>query len=449
MPFVRAVLLCIPMLANGQISPEDLGPTALEILDTSTLNTITPRLLWQVFGVSKDEVYSFFKYKETFGKIEHLSELYFIDGLDSSTADYLKAQFTLEKNIEPKALRLIGKSSLSKNQTRFSQRVIFQESHLKGALHLHQDNGTTSYGGFIQTQVQQTLLILGNFTLHAGQGLLFGTPVFPSLTTSEYFRLGPMGHAGSSIRGLKKGLCIQQNFDRHALVIAQDSNRTLLSIHRELDLGSIGACTDGRDGSIYAKVYRGNLRAFAECGSKGSKLGVNTVFKDVLFESNCTMIPKGRAQFTHHMSFRNGHGFWKFMWSDAGLRLDLVHQHYTLCVREHRSIERSWRIRLKVPTSIFCYEAYLHQESIGLVVAGQGNFSGYKYQIAFAAAKYKGMPIWLAAPTARGFIGSVPIYDDFFGLLAKFKFGPFYLSSQINIVHPASSKLMMSIYRSL
>ena len=59
MPFVRAVLLCIPMLAYGQISPEDLGPTALEILDTSTLNTITPRLLWQVFGVSKDEVYSF------------------------------------------------------------------------------------------------------------------------------------------------------------------------------------------------------------------------------------------------------------------------------------------------------------------------------------------------------------------------------------------------------
>lgn len=436
------------MLASGQISPEDLGPTALEILDTSTLNTITPRLLWQVFGVSKDEVYSFFKYKETFGKIEHLSELYFIDGLDSSTTDYLKAQFTLEKNIEPKALRLISKSTLSKNQAMLSQSVFFQESHLKGALQLHQNKGTTFYGGFMQTKIRQTLLIFGNYTLHAGQGLLFGTSVFPSLTTSEYFRSGPLGHAGTSISELKKGFCIQQNFGKNALVIAKDSNRTLLSIYRKLQFGSIGACTESRDGSIYAKVYKGNLRAFAECGSTGSKLGVNTIYKDILFESNCSVNPKGQTRFTHHMSFRNGRGFWKFMLSDAGLRLDLVHQHYTLCLREHRSLQSSWRIRLKVPTAIFCYEAYLHQRSFGLVVAGQGNFSGYNYQIAIAAAKYNGMPLWLAAPTARGFIGSVPIYDDFFGLLTKIRIGPFYLSSQINTVRPASSKLMMSVYRS-
>ena len=301
----------------------------------------------------------------------------------------------------------------------------------------------------MQTQIQETLLIFGNFTLHAGQGLLFGTSVFPSLTTSEYFRSGPQGHSGTSIRGLKKGFCIQQKIGGNALVIAKDSNRTLLSIHRDLHFGSIGACTEGRDGSIYAKMYRGNLRTFAECGSMGSKIGVNTVYKDVLLESNCTVNPKGQAQFTHHMSFRNSQGYWKFIWSDAGLRFDLVHQHYTLCIREHRSIESSWRIRLKVPTAIFCYEAYLHQRSIGLVVAGKGNFSGYDCQIACAAAKYKGMPIWLAAPTARGFIGSVPIYDDFFGLLAKIRIDPFYLSCQINIAHPASSKLMMSIYRSL
>lgn len=449
MSFIRVLFLCLPMLASSQISPEDFGPSALEILDTSTLNTITPRLLWQVFGISKDEVYSFFKYKEIFGKIEHLSELYFIDGLDSTTADYLKALFILEKNIKPNVLRLIVKASLSKNQTRFSQTVNFQESNLTTALQLQEHNGRTVAGGFIQTQIQQTLLIFGNFTLHAGQGLLFGTSMFPSLTTSEYFRSGPQGLTVTSIHGRKLGFCLHQKIGSNALLIAKDSNRTLISIQRDANIGTVGCCTDGKDGSLHAKIYKGNLRAYAECGSVGSKIGINYIYKDILFESNFNRNPKGRTNLIHHMSFRNSHGFWKFMWSNAGLQMDLVHQRYTLCFREHRSSENSWRIRLKIPTTIFCYEAYLHKGSYGLVVARKGSIYGYEYHLAYAAAKYNGLPIWLASPTARGFIGAVPIYDDFFGLLAKIRIGQYYLSSQINIANPPSSKVLLSVYRNL
>ena len=80
------IMILSPFLIWGQIAEEDLSRRALEILDTSTLNSIDPTSLWQVFNLSKAEIFALEQYKDAFGNITHQSELFMIDGLDSTTA---------------------------------------------------------------------------------------------------------------------------------------------------------------------------------------------------------------------------------------------------------------------------------------------------------------------------------------------------------------------------
>ena len=58
-------------------------------------------------------------------------------------------------------------------------------------------------------------------------------------------------------------------------------------------------------------------------------------------------------------------------------------------------------------------------------------------------------PIWLSAPTARGYIGAIAVYDDFVGIAGKTSWGPVSMSMSFNAAHPEKSSLQLSYFADL
>ena len=67
----------LPLPSWAQVPQEELTLEAQELLDTSSINTISAQHLWQVLGLVKDLIYSF-EYRSAFGHLQHPDELYYI-----------------------------------------------------------------------------------------------------------------------------------------------------------------------------------------------------------------------------------------------------------------------------------------------------------------------------------------------------------------------------------
>ena len=55
----RLLLVFLPLLSWAQVPKEELTLEGQELLDTSSINTISAHHLWQVLGLPKDLIYSF------------------------------------------------------------------------------------------------------------------------------------------------------------------------------------------------------------------------------------------------------------------------------------------------------------------------------------------------------------------------------------------------------
>jgi hypothetical protein len=67
----------------------------------------------------------------------------------------------------------------------------------------------------------------------------------------------------------------------------------------------------------------------------------------------------------------------------------------------------------------------------------------------FAAVDYRGSPVWLGIPAARGYLGAVAIYENFSGIVAKVAIGPLQIGTTINFENIPKSALQMSYFTSL
>ena len=192
------VVLFIPHLGFSQVPREALTEEALEVIDTSSLNNISAQHLWQIFGLPKDAIFHFISYRNTFGSIAHTSELYYIDGLDTLTVDYLLDMFPLNRDMENSRGQVVSKSSLSNGTVRSSNSLLLKHHQHRAALHTVLENFKPSYNGYISSSSKNSKWLIGDYSVHCGQGILLGRPGFPSPTTNEYFRFGLGGQTGVS-----------------------------------------------------------------------------------------------------------------------------------------------------------------------------------------------------------------------------------------------------------
>lgn len=448
------LILLLPFGMKAQISPENLSTVAIEILDTATLNTIDPRSLWQVFNLSKDEIYALDSYRSAFGGIVHPSEVYFIDGLDSSTADYLLELFPLKKQRQRRKVQLILKASQSASGWRTAQSVLLRETHNSGAFHQTVTNGATQRSAFLQTKLQGTSLILGDFTMHAGQGLLFGRAGFPSATTNEYFTRGLKGRTGSSSAGVLHGTAVYRKIKNWHCAFAVDTANTLaMNVHYATNNGNIfGLAGTPKEQSVYFTFIKGPFRGYGEATTKAQRIGMNIFANDVIFESNLYR-DTNNLGLEMYLNGRTSLGKYRLIFKDRKLRAQWHHEKFQLFLSEHLTEEvqhpSTWRIRVLFPASGLNYAVHVHGKTKGCSAGNTAEIGHIKLKWTGALIDYGGNPVWLGTPVARGYIGASGIYEDFVGCATAVSWKNIGWSATFNAINPAASRFQMSWYAQL
>ena len=273
-PMVRLLLFFIlPLSSWAQVPQEELTLEAQELLDTSTINTISAHHLWQVLGLPKDLIYSFSEYRNAFGHLDHPDELYYISGMDSSTAHYLLDLLPIKRSTIKTSNQIISKARLSAAGPKSNHSLIHRSGGQSAALHITHESGSLDGSGFLAAQRNNTTLLLGQYSLHFGQGLLFGRDGFNSLTTSEYFRSGIKGQTGASSSGLLKGFAVQHILGKHTLTLAHDATFPLYAWTTTSSQIAYGIAGRGPTLSTFAKYSHGPLRLFGEANEQAQKIG--------------------------------------------------------------------------------------------------------------------------------------------------------------------------------
>jgi hypothetical protein len=442
-------LLFLPLLSQAQVPQEELTLEAQELLDTSSINTISPHHLWQVLGLPKDLIYSFSEYRNTFGALEHPDELYYISGIDSSTAQYLLDLLPLKRSTFKSSRQIISKVRLSDAGFKSAHSVLYRSGPQSAALHLSQVAGNFQGSGFIATQQQSTSLLLGHYSMHFGQGLLFGRASFNSPTTAEYFRAGIKGQTGASTSGILKGFAVQRTLDNHILTFAHDGSAPLFSWTTTSNQIAYGIAGRGLTLSTFAKYSHGPLRLFGEITKEVQKIGGNVFYGDVLYE--LVLEQEKRLILKHYLSWRDRYGSWNVLVNDGKLRLGVQHKKYALIIAQHENGEgqNSFRVRYRYPMNRAVYDFHWHRGTYGWSGRRNWKMNALELQLMAAMISSNGQPIWLSSPTARGYIGAIAVYDDFVGIAGKTTWGPVSMSMSFNAAHPEKSQWQVSFFRNL
>lgn len=443
------LLLCLPLLSVAQVPQEELTLEAQELLDTSSINTISPHHLWQVLGLPKDLIYSFSEYRSAFGSLEHPDELYYISGIDSSTAQYLLDLLPLKRTTLRTSNQFISKARLSATGLKSTLSLLHRSGHQSAALHLTQESRNFQGSGFIATQQNNTTLLVGQYSLHFGQGLLFGRDGFNSPTTAEYFRSGIKGQTGTSPSGILQGFAAQHSVDKHNFTLAHDGTSPLYAWTTTSSQIAYGIAGRGRTLSTFAKYSHGTLRLFGEATVEAQKIGGNVFFRDILYE--LVLEHKEQLIMKHYLSWRDRYGSWNVLVNDGKLRLGIQHKKYALIIAQHENGEgqNSFRIRYRYPVNSMVYDVHWHGGTYGWSGRRNWEIKALKFQLMGAMISCGGQPIWLSSPSARGYIGAISVYDDFIGIAGKTTWGPVSISMSFNAAHPEKSQLQMSYFRNL
>ena len=442
-------MLLTPFLIWGQIAQEDLSSRALEILDTSTLNSIDPTSLWQIFNLSKSDIFALEQYKEMFGQLTHESELFMIEGLDSTTAEYLLALFPISKTVHAPKSQMIHKISLRKKQFNSRQSLLFNSNEIKGAIHLFRENQHVNYSGYLTHRFGNCALTFGDFSLHAGQGLLLGRLGFPSSTTSEYFEKGLKGRTGSVKEGIQQGVGFEKRLSNGLLCLAVDSsNKCSAAVFKVYETTKLGASTSMNNFSLFFHHARGPARMYGELGSREQKIGANFFINDVLFETN--IYNQGGLWTASYISWQNRIGRWNVIHRKSRLKLNLNNPNFQLFINEHSNEHHStWRSKLRIPYGKCIYEFHLHGKTHGFGIRKDHRFSNVAISATAAFIDYGGHPVWLSVPAARGFIGAKGVYSNFAGIVCRIQWQDITSSVQFNFENPSASSIQMSYYKSL
>ena len=442
-------LLFIPLLSWAQVPQEELTLEAQELLDTSSINTISPHHLWQVLGLPKDLIYSFSEYRSAFGSLEHPDELYYISGIDSATAQYLLDLLPLRRSTIKTSNQIISKARLSPSSFKSTHSILHRSGSQSAALHLTQSASNFQGSGFIATQQNNTTLLVGQYSLHFGQGLLFGRDGFNSPTTSEYFRSGIKGQTGASSSGILKGFAAQHTLNNHTLTLAHDGTDPLYAWTATSSQTAYGIAGRGTTLSTFAKYSHGPLRLFGEARIESQKIGGNVFFRDVLYE--LVLEHEERLIMKHYLSWRDRYGSWNVLVNDGKLRLGVQHKKYALIIAQHKNAQgqNSFRVRYRYPVNRVVYDFHWHNGTYGWSGRRHWKLNEMEVLLMGAMISYDGQPIWLSAPAARGYIGAIAIYDDFVGIAGKTTWGPVSMSLSFNAAYPEKSNLQMSYFRNL
>ena len=447
---VRLLLFFIlPLSSWAQVPQEELTLEAQELLDTSTINTISAHHLWQVLGLPKDLIYSFSEYRNAFGHLDHPDELYYISGMDSSTAHYLLDLLPIKRSTIKTSNQIISKARLSAAGPKSNHSLIHRSGGQSAALHITHESGSLDGSGFLAAQRNNTTLLLGQYSLHFGQGLLFGRDGFNSLTTSEYFRSGIKGQTGASSSGLLKGFAVQHILGKHTLTLAHDATFPLYAWTTTSSQIAYGIAGRGPTLSTFAKYSHGPLRLFGEANEQAQKIGGNVFFRDVLYE--LALEHKEQLIMKHYLSWRDRYGSWNVLVNDGKLRLGIQHKKYGLIIAQHESAEgqNSFRVRYRQPVNAMIYDFHWHSGTYGWSVRRNWKIGAFELQFMAAMISSNGQPIWLSSPSVRGYIGAIAVYDDFIGIAGKTTWGPVSMSMNFNAAHPEKSQLQMSYFRNL
>lgn len=448
---VKWLVSLLPFLACAQVPYEELSPQAIELLDTSSLNTISPVQLWQIFGVPKDMIYALSEYRKNFGGFEHEEELYYIPEIDSNTARYLIHLLPLERFREKQCIQIIAKTSTRSNKLRSTSSIRYHSREQRAALLCLTENNESLFSGFLQSEVASTSVLVGNFSIHCGEGLLFGQEGFNSTTTGEYFRSGLRGQSGTSTAGVFQGIGMEQRRGMHHFTLAAHTNELLYVWNATKDQIAYGIAGRGRNLTTFAKLSHGPLRAFTEFNNDAQRIGANVFFRDVLYE----YILDHDEQFTarHYLSWRDYLGTWNLQLNSGEVRLNLQGKDFAFLLSQHENgtnqVQDTWRIRFRCPTIHSTYDIHWHSGTYGFSTKNSWRLKGVDFQVMTACIASNGHPVWLSVPTARGYIGALAVYDDFFGGAISLKSHGLSISTSFNVINPNKSALQLSYYRSL
>jgi len=446
---VKWLFIFIPILATAQVPKEQFTSEALELLDTTSLNTISPRHLWQVLGIPKDIIFALSEYRGSFGAIEHPDELFYIRGVDSLTANYLLDLLPLNRSKRSTKNQCITKSRLSQSGLKSTASLLHRSGFHRAALHITQENVTTLFSGFLSAHQGPLTFVIGNFSLHQGQGLLLGRDGFNSQTTNEYFRTGLKGQSGSSSMGILQGFGFDYQYRNMHFIIARDTEQLCYAWSTSSDHISYGIAGRGNKLTTFAKYSQGPLRLFSEVTQEAQKLGGNVFFRDVLYE--LVLQRKEAIAVLHYLSWRDRFGSWNVMVDEGRLRVNLQHKNYALTLNQHERTDAAstFRLRCRYPLGKTIYDLHWHHGTYGATLRRNFSLATFKTQLMTGMISSNGFPVWLSAPAAQGYIGALAVYEDFVGIALKVTKGPLSASTYFNAIRPEKWAVQISFYQNL
>lgn len=453
------LLLALPISCWAQWDEDQWSEPASELLDTLTLNNIPPRLLWSLYGLSREAVYELVTYREAMGYIEHPLELLALPEWDSTTVYGLLAQLPLERPEVPNTSRWtsLHRLDLGKRQ-RLQHTVAFDQRIALGSLHQRTEwevnsQLTSSVAGFLATRLEgplQATFVFGDHRHTAGQGLLLGETGFSNPSTAEAFGSGLRGRTGAGALSSPRGLGLQFHHGpwvaEHTLVSTSGVGSSAISYRSLHAMG--GWARTGEAQSVFARWHRGPVRAFGEWTfSKTGCAGVNWWAGDVLVEG-WVAYDGTRWDPRLYLTWRDELGSWNIRWRQGRVRLNWQGKDWSYSLNQHEQAESamgSWRHRIRHQHGPWQWDGHFHAGTRGLTSRWTGAVGTWQAAVQLTLVDAHEEPVWAAVPVVSGSIAALAVYEDWSGWHTTWKRGPWQFGGSWNFEKPAAESWQLQV----
>ena len=449
-------ILFASLFVRAQIEENEWTEEALEARDTLTLNNCPPRLLWSVFGLSQEQIYSLYNYRSSMGAVLDPLELYYLNHWDSATVRLALNQLPLQSSAGPALSQTRSRHRLSyTGKLRSTNTVTFQRPLATGALHhrLTYDEGTFDQGwsGYLGTNIQgkwDTELYFGDHQGRVGQGLLWNSPSFPNPTSGEVFGSGIRGKSGSGISSGPRGLGLQVRGGPWSAMASLDTGGFAGSALRYGSYwGELGVLQESNNHwSVSGKWIQGSFRWFGEMGPNTYCAGANYWTGDLLIEyRQLKKLQWDEARHYLYLSWRDSHGTWNLRYNNGLIKGRWIGGQFDYSINAHSGeseVETTWRHRLRWTPGPWQLDVHLHGQSKGLSFRWQEEFASGSWTAQWSFLDFEDLPYWAAVPVVAGTIGSKAVYRDFAGLHLVHRKGAFQWSTAVNIEAEQPSEVL-------
>lgn len=404
----------------------------IENADTITLNTLAPATLWQYYNLPKSAIFSFAKYREMMGYIDHYDELYTLDNWDTAMVEFVRTNIPLNPPKFVKKGRL--KSHFRSSPSSWSLQSSLQFEQDKFGIQLHrritQKDQLLSYALYYEEQLSEQLklkTIIGAHKISAGQGLILSNTSFPSLVSSEFFPRGIQPKTGAATYASEgEGIGISLLHKQGFLHYSQSNEHGIrIAAGYSFNQGTFGWARNSTHQGFNFHLYHRNIRIFGEHVIGGPQLiGANVLISDVLFEYRVLVKPTNHVSTRFHMSWRNQYGTFIVQRKDQKIKAVFSGSNLELQLSEHKDDLQSsfrWRAQTRLAQAVRA-ELHYHRGTKGVVFRSSKTFGRIPLDFALAMAQSNdGYPVWISHPTASGNIGSTAIHHDFAGIHLRSK----------------------------